>query len=58
MAVYYVSSANTTDIEAAPGWYATYETDDGEQELVGPFTSKAEAMDWEAYKGNPDDAWG
>lgn len=49
MAVYYVSSANTTDIEAAPGWYAIKQTDDccGE-ERAGPFLTEAEALDWES----------
>ena len=32
----------TTD-EPSPGWYATRETDDGE-ERAGPFSSKADAL--------------
>lgn len=44
---YYVAYSDCTTDEPSPGWYATRDTDDGE-ERAGPFSSKADALDWES----------
>lgn len=46
---YYVSYSECTHDEPRPGWYGVKTIDDdGSEERAGPFTSKAEALDWES----------
>jgi len=41
---YYISASNCTPEEPQPGWYYLRQDDDGES-IVGPFWSKADALD-------------
>ena len=42
---YYVNSASVTPGESSPGWYYSREDEDGNETIVGPFSSKHEALD-------------
>jgi hypothetical protein len=45
---YYVSAANVTPDEPGPGFYYVREDEDGNEKIVGPFATKAEALDHES----------
>lgn len=42
---YYISNSECTADHPSPGYYYTVEDEDGNETVVGPFHSKAEALD-------------
>lgn len=43
--VYYVGYDDCTNVEPSPGWYYQKTHEDGSEEIIGPFSSKHDALD-------------